>query len=413
MLVENYFPSDPRVRNEAYTLTAAGYKVSVIALRRDGQRSAEIVNGVRVYRVPELTVFKKGKAFNGSWSAKLLYRMKSAIGYLFEHFYFTSACLIAALYVLASEGFDVLHVHNPPDTLFVVGVLSRLLGKKFVFDHHDLSPELYLSRFGVQEDLIHSALLKIERLCLRSANLVIATNDSYKNIAVKRGAKKPEEVFVVRNGPDLNRLRLTPPDEALKKLDKTILGYVGALNPQDGLDYLLRAIRHLVYEFERTDFYCVVIGSGDSLEDLKALAAELQVDGHVWFTGFIPDEDLIRYLSTADICVDPDPSSPLNDVSTWIKIMEYMALGKPIVSFDLAETRHTAQGAALYVTPNDERDFAKAILRLIDNPEERQRMGSLGRSRVENELAWEHVSKNLLGAYEWLSAHQRTPRTSF
>lgn len=402
MLVEDHFPADVRVSNEAFTLVNAGYKVAVIGLSKTGEKAKEDVNGVSVFRIPTLTLFKKSGKFNVPFISKVSSAIRSTIGYLFEYFYITSGCMLLSFYIFLKEGFDVIHAHNPPDTLFVVGAFYRIFGKKFVFDHHDLSPELYLSRYGVSDGLVHRALLKVEKLCLRLAHIVIATNESYKKIEIERGGLNPERVFVVRNGPDLDRLKLTPPDEGLRKLDKKILGYVGEINPQDGLDYLLRAIRFLVYEMGRTDFYCVVIGSGDSLADLKAYAHELQIDDYVWFTGFIPDEDMLRYLSTADICVDPDPSSPLNDVSTWIKIMEYMALGKPIVSFDLAETRFTAQEAAIYVTPNNEKEFAKAIVKLMDNPAQRAQMGAFGYKRIKNELAWHHVSRNLLSAYDTL-----------
>lgn len=415
MLVEDYFPTDVRVRNEAFTLVNAGYKVTVIGLSKTGEKAKEDVNGVSVFRIPKLTLFKKSGKFNVHFISKVFSSFKSTIGYLFEYFYITSGCMLLSFYIFLKEGFDVIHAHNPPDTLFVVGAFYRIFGKKFVFDHHDLSPELYLSRYGVSDGLIHRGLLKVEKLCLRLADMVIATNESYKKIEIERGGLNPENVFVVRNGPDLDRLKLTPPDEGLKKLDKKILGYVGEINPQDGLDYLLRAMRFMVYEMGRTDFYCVVIGSGDSLADLKAYAHELQIEDYVWFTGFVPEEDMLRYLSTADICVDPDPSSPLNDVSTWIKIMEYMALGKPIVSFDLTETRFTAQNAAIYVTPDNEEEFAKAMVKLMDNPAQRAKMGAFGYKRIKNELAWHHVSRNLLSAYDTLfekSAKNRSKVTN-
>ncbi len=411
MLVEDYFPADVRVNNEAFTLVNAGYRVAVIGLSKTGEKAREDVNGVSVFRIPTLTLFKKSGKFNVPFISKVSSAVRSTIGYLFEYFYITSGCMLLSFYIFLKEGFDVIHAHNPPDTLFVVGAFYRIFGKKFVFDHHDLSPELYLSRYGVSDGLIHRGLLKVEKLCLRLADMVIATNESYKKIEIERGGLNPEKVFVVRNGPDLDRLKLTPPDEGLKKLDKKILGYVGAINPQDGLDYLLRAIRFMVYEMGRTDFYCVVIGSGDSLAELKGFAHELQIEDYVWFTGFVPEEDMLRYLSTADICIDPDPSSPLNDVSTWIKIMEYMALGKPIVSFDLAETRYTAQDAAIYVTPNNEEEFARAIVNLMDNPAQRAKMGAFGYERVQNELAWHHVSRNLISAYDTLFHRSPENRT--
>ena len=209
-------------------------------------------------------------------------------------------------------------------------------------------------------------------------------------------------MFIVRNGPDARRVRLTEPDQRLRGLNKKVLVYVGAMNPQDGLEYLLTAIGHLVHDLKRTDFHCVLIGSGDSLGALRAQATALGIDPYVEFTGFISDEDLVRYLSTADICLDPNPSSPLNDVSTWIKVMEYMALSKPVISFDLKETRVSAGDAAVYVTPNDERAFATAIADLMDDPQRCAEMGRFGAARVESELGWHVTSKNLLRAYEVL-----------
>lgn len=400
MLVENPFPWDKRVYNEACTLTNAGYDVTVIALRKNGERFREDVNGIHVYRIPKVTLFKKIFKTNSSFLQKIIQRFESVIGYMGEYFYFTFSCLLLSFYILIKDGFDIIHAHNPPDTLFLIGGVFKLFGKRFIFDHHDLSPELYLSRFETNSNIVYRALIIIEKLSLRLADIVIATNESYKEIEVLRGKIKCENVFVVRNGPDLNRVRLVPPDEKLKMMRKNILGYVGVMCPQDGVDYLLRSLRILLYDLKRNDFFCVIIGSGDSISDLKSMSSKLKIEDHVWFTGFIPDEDVLRYLSTADICVDPDPSSPLNNVSTWIKIMEYMTLGKPIVSFELKETRYTAQEAAIYVPPNDEKEFARAIMRLMDDPLIRERMGTFGRRRIKEELAWHHISKNLLLAYE-------------
>ncbi len=402
MLLENAFPADPRVRNESDTLRKAGYKVSIIALRKfQSEKAKEDINGIIVYRLPHINIFKKSNS-SKTWFQIQLYRLKSAIGYIFEYFYFTIACFLLSLYIFVREGFDVIHAHNPPNSLFIVGTSYRLLGKKFVFDHHDLEPELYLSRYGIKDGFIFRLLEQQEKLCLKFANIVIATNESYKEIEIKRANIKPEKVFVVRNGADLSQMRLVPPDAKLKKMGKSILVYIGVMGPQDGIDYLLRALNHLVYRLKRTDFYCMIIGPGDSTEELKTLTHELTLEDYVRFTGFIPKEDLLRYLSTADICVDPNPSNPLNNVSTWIKVIEYMALGKPVISFDLKETRFTAQKAAIYVTPNNEEEFAKAIVRLMDNPAERAEMGAFGQKRIEEELAWQHVSKNLILGYESL-----------
>ena len=244
---------------------------------------------------------------------------------------------------------------------------------------------------------------------LKLADVTIATNESYKNVHIQRGGCKPENVFIVRNGPNSLRMKIQAPSKRLMQLNKTILCYIGSLNPQDGVDYLLRSLHHLAYELGRQDFYCLIMGSGDSLEGLRALATELKLNSLVELTGYVTETDLLANLSAADICVDPDPSSPLNDVSTWIKVMEYMAYGKPIVSFDLKETRYSAQDAALYVPCNDESAFARATATLMDDAALRKRMGGFGRARVEKDLQWSVVSKNLVAAYASLQLKNWNP----
>jgi glycosyltransferase involved in cell wall biosynthesis len=405
MLVENAFPTDLRVWNEARTLTQAGYPVTVIALCKPAEKFHEEIGGVHVYRVPTLTVFKKLGEAHGA-VGRLIGVLQAVVGYALEYLYFTMACFLLSIYISLRRGIDVVHAHNPPDVLFVVGAFHRLFGKRFIFDHHDLSPELYLSRFGIHEEgagLIYKTLVAFEKLSLRVANLAIATNESYKEIQIQRGDVQKDKVFVVRNGPDLQRLRAVPGDANLLAMGKCILCYVGTMNPQDGVDYLLRALHHLVFTLGRKDFYCVLLGSGDAVDLLKAMTQTLGLADYIRFTGFVGDTDLVRYLSTADICLDPDPSNPLNEASTFIKVMEYMALGKPIVTFDLKETRVTAQDAAVYVTPNDELAFAKQIACLMDRPDLRNQLGEFGKRRAAKELAWNIVSQNLLRAYASLN----------
>ena len=412
MLVENQFPRDTRVRNEASALTSRGLRVSVIALGGAGEPRRETVNGVTVYRLPRLTVFKKLPRAERSGLVAIANKLRVLVGYVVEYLYFTVGCLLVSCYVAVKDGFDVVHAHNPPDTLFVVGALHKLFGKKFVFDHHDLSPELYRSRYPTGSALISRGLAICERASVKIADALIATNESYRAIDIERNGIDASKVFIVRNGPDLARVRLTEPDPWLQSKGRVLLGYVGAMNPQDGVDYMLRALHHLRYQLNRSDFFCVAIGDGDSLEELKTLSVSLGLQDHLALTGFISDEDMVRLLSTVDICLDPNPSSPLNDVSTWIKVMEYMALGKPVVSFDLKETRVSAAGAALYVKPNDEAEFAAAIAKLMDDPAERARMAEVGRTRVQNDLGWQVTSKNLLSAYEFLLGPAATLRSS-
>jgi glycosyltransferase involved in cell wall biosynthesis len=404
MLVENYFPQDTRVTNEASLLTDAGYQVAVIALRRKGQAGRETLNSVEVYRLPTLELFKKTPSANANRMHLLLVKLKSFLGYVVEYCYFTTACFIVSTYIFVRCGFDVMHAHNPPDSLFLVALPFKLLGKKFVFDQHDLCPELYRSRYGAAEGFATRLLRVLERCSVKLADVTIATNESYKQIQIERANKNPRDVFVVRNGP--NQMRMTPvaPSARLRRMNKCILCYIGSLNPQDGVDHLLRSLRHLLYDLKRSDFHCVIMGTGDSLQDLRNLARNLQLDGCVELLGFVSDEDLQSNLAAADICVDPDPSSPLNDVSTWIKVMEYMAYAKPIVAFDLKETRFSAGDAAVYVRPNREAEFAESLAQLMGQPELRNKMGAYGRRRVEEEWQWNKVGGNLLTAYETLLA---------
>ncbi len=387
MLLENNpYPQDSRVRREAQALTQAGHRVSVIAQRGRNQPWQEVVDGVRVYRFPAPP---DGNGF---------------LGYLLEYGQALLSMLVLSLWALVREGFDVIHAHNPPDVMVLIAALYKPLGKRFVFDHHDLSPEMYYARFqGEGNRLVYQALAFFEKLSCRLADRIIATNQSYKAMEMARSGVPEERITIVRNGPDLERLQPVPPDPELRAKAPIILGYVGDMGFHDGLDYLLRALHRLRYDLGRTDFYAVLIGKGDAWEGLQGLRSELELEEHVWFTGRISDEDLVRYLSTADICLDPDPKNPFTDRSTMIKMTEYMALSKPIVAFDLTEHRFTAQEAALYAQPNDELDFARKIAQLMDDPEARARMGAFGRRRIETELAWRYSVPKLLQAYDTLA----------
>jgi glycosyltransferase involved in cell wall biosynthesis len=411
MFVENDFPGDPRVKNEADTLTAAGYSVTVVGLReKDQTETYTVVDNIQVYSVPRVSLFSKTRKDNPMGLQRLWLRVIALMGYMWEYFYFTSACFVMSLYVALKQGFDVIHAHNPPDTLFLVAAFYKPFGKKFVFDHHDLCPELYRSRYEADNGFLTAMLGLFEKGSLKLADVAIATNESYRAIQIARGKVNPENIYVVRNGPNLRRVAYRTPAKRLREMNKTILCYIGALNPQDGVDYLLRSLRDLLYKLNRKDFYCVIMGSGDSLEDLRALTKDLHLEGYVEVTGYVSEDDLMSNLSAADICVDPDPSSPLNDVSTWIKIMEYMALGKPIVTYDLKETRWSAQDAALYIKPNNELEFAEGIAKLMDRPDLRSQMGEFGKQRVHCELKWDVVGQNLLRAYKALKIDYATSR---
>jgi glycosyltransferase involved in cell wall biosynthesis len=280
-------------------------------------------------------------------------------------------------------------------------VFKALFATRFVFDHHDLNPELYVAKFG-RRDWVHRLLLLLERWTFRTADFSIATNLSYRQVALERGGMSPDKVFVVRSGPDLMRLRPVPPDEALKQGRRFLVGYVGVMGRQEGLSYLLEAVRHIVHDRNRTDVHFTLVGSGPELGTLRSLAAELGVGDFVTFTGRLPDAMLLRILSTADLCVNPDEVNEMNDKSTMNKILEYMALGRPIVQFETTEGRYSAGGAAAYARPNDAADLAEQILAVLADPERRAAMGRIGMERVHRELAWSHQAPLLLQAYATL-----------
>jgi glycosyltransferase involved in cell wall biosynthesis len=383
MLLENAcYPHDSRVRREARTLVAAGCAVSVICPAQKGQPWREVIDGVHLYQFPSLA--------DGD----------GLLGYLCEYGYAMIAASVLSLVVLFRRGFDVVHAHNPPDLFVLIGIFYKLLGKRFVFDHHDLAPEMYYARFpGRGNRLVHRALLFFERLSCRMADRVIATNNSYKALEQERNGTPADRITVVRNGPEPALFQDALPDLQLRRKAGTIIGYVGLMNVQDGIDYLLRAIKHLVDDLGRTDVYCVLVGAGAAWESLRRLSGQLGLDKYVWFTGYVPFRELRSYLATADIFVAPDPKNDFADRSTMLKLMEYMTLGKPIVAFDLTEHRVTAQGAALYARANDELDFARKIAVLMDDPELRARMGCCGQQRVATELAWTYQAPHLLDAY--------------
>lgn len=391
MLLENNpYPQDGRVRREATTLASAGYQVSVISPKRTGQPWREIINDIYVYRFPAPP------------------DADGFLGYLWEYGYAMVATFVLSWLVFFREGFDVIHAHNPPDTFVFIAAIYKLLGKRFVFDHHDLSPEMYYARFGGNGNrLVYQMLVGFEQLSCKLADHIITTNQSYKAIEMQRGNITADHITIVRNGPDLNQLKLIEPDPTLRQLGKMTLCYVGDMGFHDGVDYLLRALWHLIRDLGRTDFFCVLVGGGDAWSNLRSLSEDLHLTDHVLFTGRVKHNEVARYLSSADICVAPEPSNTYNDRSTMIKMTEYMALGKPIVAFDLPEHRFTAQAAARYAQPNDELDFARQVASLMDDPERCQKMGQIGRQRIETELAWMYQEKQLLKAYESLGLPKR------
>jgi glycosyltransferase involved in cell wall biosynthesis len=392
ILVENLpSPFDRRVWQEACALRDACYVVSIICPTGRGcERKFESIDGIHIYRY------------------NLPLEAAGAAGYAVEYAIALAWTFALAWRVLLTRGFDVIHACNPPDVLFLVAGFFKLLGKRFIFDHHDINPELYEAKFG-RRGFLYRLLLKLEYWTFRTADVSIATNESYRRIAIERGRMPPERVFVVRSGPSLERMRILPPDRRLKCGRRYLVGYVGVMGRQEGIDNLLRAARHIVLELGRRDVHFGLVGGGTSLEEMKTLALALGIADYVTFTGRVPDDELLAMLNSADVCVNPDTANEMNDKSTMNKIMEYMALGKPIVQFDLAEGRYSAQRASLYAKRNDALDLAAKIVELLDDPDRRSEMGEFGRRRVESELEWRHEAPKLLAAYEALWPAVRMP----
>ncbi|MEI5098224.1 glycosyltransferase family 4 protein [Streptomyces sp. PmtG] len=390
ILVENLsVPFDRRVWQECTTLREAGWTVHVICPRgekRDTEPEA-VIDGVRIHRYP-LRAATGGPA-----------------GYLREY---GSALWHTARLARKVGPVDVVHACNPPDLLFLAARWLKRRGARFVFDQHDLVPELYLSRFGRGEDLLYRAVCALERMTYRAADVVLATNESYRDVAVRRGGRRPDDVFVVRSAPAVERFQPVPPEPELKRGKPHLLCYLGVMGPQDGVDYALRALAKLRDELGRSDWHAVFVGAGDAFDAMVELSRTLGLSEQVQFTGRVPDADLVRYLSTADVCLSPDPRNPLNDVSTMNKVLEYMAMGRPIVSFDLKEARVSAGDAAVYAPANDEAAFAGLIARLLDDPKERARMGEIGQERISGRLSWRNSQAALLAAYA-AACREHTP----
>lgn len=380
VLVENLsVPFDRRVWQECTTLRDAGWEVHVVCPQgsKVDTQAEEVKDQIHLHRYP------------------LRPATGGPMGYVREY----SRALWHSFRLAFRVGrVDVIHVCNPPDLFFLVAAVLKLRGSRFVFDQHDLVPELYLSRFNRGNDLLYRMVCAAERLTYRLADVVIAPNESYREVALRRGRLHHDKVHVVRSAPQLERFHPVPAEPELRRGKQHLLCYLGVMGPQDGIDYALRSLATL--RLERTDWHAVFVGSGDAFSDMIALADELGISDLVEFTGRIPDIDLLRYLSTADICLAPDPFNPLNDVSTMNKIMEYMAMARPIVSFDLRESRVSAGDAAVYATPNDESEFSKLISQLLDDPDERQRMGTCGQARVVGPLSWKQSQVALLAAYQ-------------
>jgi glycosyltransferase involved in cell wall biosynthesis len=376
-------PLDRRVWLEAVTLTRNDWLVSVICPKSKAYDcSFECLEKVNIYRY-RIPVDAQGK-----------------VGLIAEFVWcFVATVILSFRVALRGGGFDILHICNPPETYWPLAWFWRCFGKIFIFDHHDLSPEMAEARFGYQRGLLIWALLLFERLTFQVAQVVITTNDSHRQIAIERGRKNPADVFIVRSGPDLATFKLLPPDPTLKKGKKHLVVYLGEICKQDGVDYMLRAIKILREDLGRRDFHCILVGGGPYQPAIVSYADEIGVGDLCTFTGRISDVSLCAVLSSADIAIDPDPKTSWSNKSTMNKIMEYMWFGLPIVAFDLQESRISAGEAAVFVEANQEAAMARAVADLFDSGERRTRLGHIGRQRVLNGLAWEFSVPALLAAY--------------
>lgn len=385
IVVENLpVPFDRRVWSEATTLKANGYEVSVICPTGKGfENRYEVIDGIHIYR------------------HKLPLDARGAIGYLREY----SSALFhearLALKIKRKHGFDVVHGCNPPDLIFLIALLFRPFGTRFLFDHHDICPELFEAKFG-KRGLLYSVTRFFERLTFACATVSIATNESYRDIAIERGKMASEDVFVVRSGPKIEKLELRPPKEDLKKGFKYLVGYVGVIGAQEGLDLLIDAAEHLVKRMGRTDIHFGIVGGGPELPIIQEDVTNRGLQSYFTFTGRAPDDLLLDMLNTADVCVNPDRYTVMNDLSTMNKILEYMTLKKPIVQFDLKEGRVSAGDASLFAEQNNTTDFAVKIVELLEDPERRAEMGDIGRKRILDMFSWNHSTPVLLAAYDRL-----------
>jgi glycosyltransferase involved in cell wall biosynthesis len=386
IIVQNLpVPFDRRVWLECRTLTRAGYEVAVVCPKGPGDPSYQVIDGVQIYK------YRPYSPGGG------------AASFFLEYAYSFAATAVLSLKAARGGRFDAVQSCNPPDIFWPIGVLFKLWqGSRFVFDHHDLCPETFESRFPGGFRLLYLGLRFLERCTTRFADHVISTNESYRNLVMERDGVEPERVTVVRTGPDPNKLTATEAVASLRRGRAHLAAYIGVMGPQDGVDIVIKVADFVVRTLKRTDISFTLIGSGDSFDNLVALRDRLKLGDFIEFTGRLPDEAVRDILSTADIGLSPDPSNPLNDVSTMNKTMEYMAFGLPVLAFDLRETRASAAEAGAYATPNDIEEMARLLVDLIDDEPRRRRMGSAGRRRIEQKLAWSHQEPHYLSVYDGL-----------
>jgi glycosyltransferase involved in cell wall biosynthesis len=380
IIVENLpVPFDRRVWQEANTLKESGAMVSIICPKMKGYTASyEIINGIEIYR------------------HSLPFDASDALGYLLEYGVALFWEFFLSWKIYFKKRFQVIHGCNPPDLIFLVVLWFKILGVKYVFDHHDINPELYIAKFN-NKGFLYKMMILFERLSFATANFSIATNESYREIAIRRGKMAEDKIQVIRSGPKLDRLKLLPPDKQFLKGKKYLIGYVGVIGEQEGIDLLLESAKHIISI--RQDIQFAIVGDGPCFLEMKKLSTEMGINEYIDFYGRVPDDLLIAILNTADICVNPDKPTEMNNLSTMNKIMEYMALRKPVVQYDLKEGRFSAQEASLYAECGDTIDFSNKIIQLIDDPELRTKMGAFAYNRVLNELSWDYEKEKLIKFY--------------
>ena len=382
IIVENLpVPFDTRVWQEATTLVDNGYTVSVICPVGKGyEKREETINGVHIFRHP------------------LPPEGNGVLGYFREYGSALKEELRLAKRVYREIGFDVIHGCNPPDNIFLIASHFKKYGVKYVFDHHDICPELFETKFGNKKNILYKSMVLLERMTYKHCTFAFVTNESYRKIAIERDHMPPEKVIVLRSGPRLERMCILPPDPSIRRGYPYMVGYLGVIGKQEGVEFILEAAKY-TKEHENNVFWGIV-GGGPQLPELKKQARAMGLEDCVEFTGRVPDDIMLKYLNTADVCVNSDTYNAMNDKSTMNKVLEYMALGKPIVQFDLTEGRYSAQEASLYAKRNDAIDLAEKIQTLLSDPALRERMGCFGRERIVNDLCWDKTSRALLEGYE-------------
>jgi glycosyltransferase involved in cell wall biosynthesis len=384
IIVENLpVPFDRRVWQEAQALREAGYGVSVICPKGKGHDLPyEELNGIHIYRHP------------------LPIEASRASGYLVEYSIALFWEFWLSLKVWRKHGFDAIQACNPPDLIFLIGGFYKFLfGKKFVFDQHDLNPELYEVKFGRKSGVFYRLLCLFEKLTFKCADASIATNETFKRIAIERGGMDADKVAIVKSYPDLTRFKPVPSHPAVRGRFSHVVGYVGIMGNQDGVDILVRAMAHIVHSLNRQDVGCIVIGSGSELENLKHLATTCGVSDHVKFTGYLTGGDLLGHLCSLDIGVIPDPPSVCNDKLSMNKVFEYMALGLPFVQFDLQQSRLEAGEAGYVVKSATPQGLAEAMVALLEDVLLRKRMSKIGQEKAQREFRWDTERQSLVKLY--------------